>query len=226
MFADELLAAFVAIEHLLLGVAPKMVGIIIVGLTLAQIAIEIIEALSVGFSSATRASEAPLADTACFVTSLLQEVAECESPGGNGPLAFRGEFAIISNIGVTGMFAGEENASGGRADWTAGVELREAHALGCKPIDVRRFDLRLTVAAEVGVAQVIGKQEDDIGRRYGGPGKIREQEHQQSGCKKLRANGCKLGGSRLQFKARHLNAHEWELFYTLLGLPGNIGCDR
>jgi hypothetical protein len=207
MFADELLAAFVALEHFLLGVAPKMIGIIIVSLPLAQIAIKIIEALAVGFSSAARAAEAPFADAACFVAGCVQEVAKCKSPSGDGPLSFRGEFTIITYIGVAGMLAGEKHAARRRTDRTAGVKLSKAHPPGGKPINVGRFDLRLTVTAEFGVAQVIGQQEDDIGGRVGSPGQTRDQKHQQSRCKKFRANARNLAGGRLQFKAPVLEAN-------------------
>ena len=222
MFADELLAALVALEHFLLGVSPKVIRIIVVSLALAQIAVEIIEALSVGFSAAARPAQAPFADAACFVPGLLQEVTESEGSSWNWPLAFRGEFTIITNIGVASMFAGEEHATGGRTDRTAGVELGEAHPPGGKPINVGRFDLRLTVTAEVGVAQVIGEQQDDVGGRHSALGKTHDQEHQQSRCKYFWANADNLGGGRLQFKTRHPNGLEWEVFYKLLGLSSNI----
>src|SRR4051812_16619912 len=88
VFTDELFAAFVSFKHFLGRVAPKMIGIVVMGLALAKIAVEIIEALLVWFSGASRPAKSPFPDASGFVTDLLQEVSERESTRGNGPLAF------------------------------------------------------------------------------------------------------------------------------------------
>jgi hypothetical protein len=41
--------------------------------------------------------------------------------------------------------------------------LRELHALGSQAVEVGRFDLLLSKAAEFAIAQIIGEEEHDIG---------------------------------------------------------------
>jgi hypothetical protein len=53
--------------------------------------------------------------------------------------------------------------SRGRADG-AGVELREPHSLAGEPVDPRRLVKPIAVADEIGPAEVVGENDDDIGR--------------------------------------------------------------
>src|SRR5258706_13188003 len=73
---------------------------------------------------------------------------------------------------MTGMKSGHKRAARGRANVAAGVTLSEAHPLGSKPVDVRGLDFLLSVAAEFGITQIVGKNENNVwlfnrGRRQG-----------------------------------------------------------
>ena len=75
------------------------------------------------------------------------------------------EFFVVADRRVTSVKAGEECATRGGADAGAGVGLGEEHAAGCEGIDVWSFDELLTITADLAKSQIIGDDEDDIGRR-------------------------------------------------------------
>ena len=50
----------------------------------------------------------------------------------------------------------------------AGIALGKPHALGSEPIDVEREDFLLAVTAEMSKAEIVGHDEDDVGRGGGG----------------------------------------------------------
>src|SRR5438105_15475081 len=52
--------------------------------------------------------------------------------------------------------------TGRRAVRRIGVGLREFQSLGCQPIYVRRRIVPLTIAADIGIAEVIRQDEDDV----------------------------------------------------------------
>lgn len=58
--------------------------------------------------------------------------------------------------------AGHEHASRRRADTVPGVDLREFRPLGSHPIQVRRTNLCLAVAAQMAVSEIIGHDKDDV----------------------------------------------------------------
>ena len=58
------------------------------------------------------------------------------------------------------------------------VELRQPRPFGRHAVEVRRFELRMAVAAEVAVAEVVGQDEDDV-RAAGILGANRLNTHEQ-----------------------------------------------
>ena len=58
-----------------------------------------------------------------------------------------------------------------RADRIAGVEVRELHPAFGEFVDVRRLDLLLPVAAEFEAAEIVGDDEHDVRRPFGGCGR-------------------------------------------------------
>ena len=70
--------------------------------------------------------------------------------------------AISTDIGVAGVHPLKKAAAGRGTDGAPGVVLREANSLGRHAIKVGRLDDFLSVAAEVAVAKVVGKNVDDI----------------------------------------------------------------
>jgi hypothetical protein len=73
--------------------------------------------------------------------------------------------------------AGQQRGPGRRADGLGDVEVGEAHAVRREAVDVRGTDDLVAVAAEVGVAHVVGVHEDDVRRAVGGEeGGYQEEE--------------------------------------------------
>ena len=62
---------------------------------------------------------------------------------------------------MTGVFAGHEHASRRRANRIAAVMVGKSHAFPGKLIEMRRLDLLLPIAAEFGVTEIVGEDEDD-----------------------------------------------------------------
>ena len=58
--------------------------------------------------------------------------------------------------------AGHEARARGAAEWRGGIALREADATGGERVRVRRSDLVVSLEAEFAVAEVVGKQDDDV----------------------------------------------------------------
>ena len=75
--------------------------------------------------------------------------------------------------------AGEERGAARRADFGAGIEIGEPHALGCHAINIRRADRRAAIAPEITVTLVVGKNDNDV--RAGRCGRCRQLdgEHEQ-----------------------------------------------
>ena len=62
---------------------------------------------------------------------------------------------------------GHQRESRGRTHWRVVVALGEAQAVGGKLVDNRRYaaegSVAATVAAEIGEAEIVGDDEDDVG---------------------------------------------------------------
>ena len=63
--------------------------------------------------------------------------------------------AIVANMGMPGMFSGEQHTARRSTHGIAGVVIREANAIAGEGIDIRRFDPLLPIATEFAVAEVI-----------------------------------------------------------------------
>jgi len=68
----------------------------------------------------------------------------------------------LTRLGVT---AGQERRPRRRCRPAARRRSRESQTVASQPVDVRRLNVGRPVAAEVAVALVIGKDEDDVRRR-------------------------------------------------------------
>lgn len=62
-----------------------------------------------------------------------------------------------------GSAAGQNGGTGGRANSTRRVSLREANPFGRELIEVRCLDARVAVTSEIPPPQVIGEEDDDVG---------------------------------------------------------------
>ena len=153
-------------------VVPEVRRVEVVGDGLAVVAVEAVETLLERNAVGAGPAEAPFAETAGRVARGLEEFGERDGVGGDGELALGLHLAVVADERVAGMLARHEHAAGRGADVVAGVVVGELQALGGEAIEVGRADDFLTERAEVAVAEIVGEDEDDIGRarRRGGRG--------------------------------------------------------
>ncbi len=62
-----------------------------------------------------------------------------------------------------GIASRHQRGTGRRADARRGVEIGQAQAFGSHPVQVGRLNVTGAIAGEVGVAQIIGEDQDDVG---------------------------------------------------------------
>ena len=74
------------------------------------------------------------------------------------------------DAGARAVLAAHQRGPGGLAVRAAGVAVGEPHPLGGQAVDVRRLVVLAAEAADVGVAEVVGQDEDDIRPRFRGRG--------------------------------------------------------
>ena len=126
------------------------------------------------------AIQVPLAHVACVIASLFEH-------GSNGD--FRGTEVHVPPLldggdhpATQGRATGEKTGSRGRTDGSRSVKIGEAHAFGSKAVEVRGAYNRVSVARQVSVSEIIGKNENDVGllrgRRVGGMKHRQRCEHQ------------------------------------------------
>jgi hypothetical protein len=46
--------------------------------------------------------------------------------------------------------------------------IRKPATVGCKPVDVGRLDFRRAIATKVAVAEIVGKDQNDVGWSFSG----------------------------------------------------------
>jgi hypothetical protein len=61
------------------------------------------------------------------------------------------------------ILPGHKGAATRRTNGAVDVKLREEGAFLCQPVEVRRFDLRMTIAAEITPTKVVGEDENEVG---------------------------------------------------------------
>ncbi len=144
-------------QQYLLLVAPEVVGIVVVGVGLIQVAEPVIEALLVRNARRLRLAEAPLADDAGRVAGPLEQL-------GHGDIRRPQRNPVVAaNPGMSRVQPGHQAAPRRRTDRAAGVVIREDHPLGRHAVQIRRLNRLLPIAAQVPIPQIVGQNEDDIG---------------------------------------------------------------
>ena len=98
------LRAEVAPQHLAMVIVPKKVGIIMVRLPLAVVAIEAIEPHLEWLTDTARRTEAPLAEQACCVARFTEHVRHGDGIGRHWLLPFRHQFGIPTHHRMTDVF--------------------------------------------------------------------------------------------------------------------------
>ena len=108
----------------------------------------------------------PLADSGSVIPGFLHSVAQCQFAVGEADrlrpkvwsapwIGFETEALLVA--------PGEQAGARGRAIRTGDVTVRASHARGRQRIEVGRRDILAAVEPDVGVAQVIADDEQDVG---------------------------------------------------------------
>ena len=157
---------------------------------LVQVAVEVVESLiqrEAGAGSEKVLSQTPLAAESGLLASLLENLGESDIRIGKRlqtPLA-----GVAPDMGMTQVPPGHQDAARRSADGRAGVELSEPHPFPGHPVQSGSLDQLLSVAAQVSVTEVVGQDEDQVGkspRRYR-TGKEKKTESDQEPRKGSRA---------------------------------------
>ncbi len=156
---------------------------------LAQVAEEVIEAHAVGLARTAGPAKAPLADRRRPIARGLQRRPDRDRAGLERALPLEAEvvphvaaeahLVVVADVGVAGVLARQQRTPRGRTHGTAGIVRGEAHALGGEPVDVRRADLLLPVAAHLTHAEVIGQDVDDVRLAAAGGGLPQRQRERR-----------------------------------------------
>ena len=154
-----------------LFVAPKVIGIISMGVSLVEVAEPLVESLAVRDAGGVRLTQAPFAGHPGMITGALQKLGDGEVFGLQRDTFLISHAAddaeVVADPTVTAVQTGVENATGRRADRGAGVALGKARSALGESIEVRCRDDGSPVAPEVLVAEVIAENEDDVGFGHG-----------------------------------------------------------
>ena len=95
---------------------------------------------------------------------------------GNADAAIRAERLFEADLQTVLIASGDERGAGGGADGGVRVSLHELHPSSGDAVDIRRGEIAAAVAGEVGVTEIVGEDEDDVGRRAGSGSVLREQQ--------------------------------------------------
>src|SRR5262245_6884472 len=68
---------------------------------------------------------------------------------------------IIHDARRIGAFAAKERRARSVADWIIAKRAVESHTARCQPVDIRRLDDRMTVAAEA-IVEIVGDDQQHI----------------------------------------------------------------
>ena len=192
-----------------LGAAAGALDFFIRGfLRVVLVAVAVADVAEVGIEAAVERMGGPIRRLAVGAT-LKAPFADCGG-GVAGAVKDGGERVIfgegfvelvVADVGVALVDTGEQRGAGGRADGGGAVVVCELGALGGEAIELRS-ELRGAVAggaagvlekdAEVTVAEVVGEDEDDVGRGGCGRGRsARERGGPECGCDEREQGGAK-----------------------------------
>ena len=163
------------------AVLPEPIGVLPVRLLMGEIAERLVEALSLRQSRRALVSQSPLADERRAIAARPEDL------GHRDVAVLERQLAVAADAAVARVQPGHQGGARRRADGAARVVLREPRALRGQAIDVGRAELLLPVRGEVTPAEIVGVDEDDIGRARGGggclPGRrtLREGQRHEAG---------------------------------------------
>ncbi len=155
-------------------VVVEIGGEVAVGVALAVVAEEVVEAVLERAAGGVEHAHAPLADDGGGVAGGLEEFGDGEGAGREGHLALGLDLAVCSDGGMAHVEAGDEGGSRGGADGGAAVGLGVAGAFAGHAVEAGGLDELLPEAADVALGEVVAEDEDQVGpgglssRGYGG----------------------------------------------------------
>ena len=161
----------VLLEDYFLIVFPQLEGIILKGVAGPPESKPVVPAVVGHLSRRHGDAGFELSELGGPIPRLLEDLSEGPHPGGpqflrpflqeSGKI-FLGGFEIVADGGMTRVQPGEKTHPGGNTDGVGRVEIREAQTFSGHFINVGCLDEFLTVAAETGISQIIGIDQDDV----------------------------------------------------------------
>ena len=157
------------------AVAVHEVGIIEVGLELADVAVVLVDAALVGCGDRTLVTAGPLAEHAGRVAVALHNLRKDDVVGVIGLLSRDGILpvlpihhlaapilAVAADMPVARVLPGHQRRPRGGTHRTSGIGLREEHPLAGHAVEVGRLDVFLPVTSQIAVSHVVAQDENDI----------------------------------------------------------------
>ena len=151
-------------------VVPEIVGI---GLGAARLMREVVQIASAESPEMVvaalegpiirKTAEMPFAKKRSAVTGFSEQRRQRGMPGRKPYVAGAKRFLQADGQSVLIAARDQRDAAGG-AYRRIGVSLQELHAFRGQPVDVRRFVIRTAIAGEIGITEIVGEDEQDVGR--------------------------------------------------------------
>ena len=151
------------------------------GVALAVVAVEAIEALQDGVTFRAGESQSPFAEGRRCVACGLEGFGDGDGIFRDRKLADGFDFPVAPAGCVAGVQAGHEHAPGRGADGRSGVVVGETHSLRGKAVDVGGLELFLAVTGKVSISRVVEEDVDQIRGRAGGEGQEACEEEGEDG---------------------------------------------
>ena len=146
-------------QKCLILIVPEIFRERIMSVLLIEEAVKLIEATQIRNAASPRTTEAPLAEKGGAVACLFQQFRQ----SGFLRIQTRLRLHIPAHRGVAGVFSCHQAAAGWRANGGTGIGLREADTARSQLVYVGSADLFLAVTAQVAIAEVVGKNENNVG---------------------------------------------------------------
>ena len=153
---------FVAGEGDGVVVVVEVGGEVGMGMTLAVVAEETVDALLVRAAGGVEKSHAPLAEGGGGIVGGFGDFANGDGFGRNGELTFGREFVVAADRAVTGVESGEKGRATGSANAGATVGLGVACSFGAEFVEAGSLDEFLAVDPDVTLGNVIAEDEDEV----------------------------------------------------------------
>ena len=118
-------------------------------------------------------AEVPFAEDSGAITAVVEQFGESELVGVDAGFGAWSESAMDAD--AIGVATGEQGGTGGGADGLGDVETGEPRPFAGEAVEMRGANLGGAVAAEIAPAEVIRKDQNDIGRARwtgGGEGEV------------------------------------------------------